>query len=148
MNKVIVIYGTTTGNTEEAAGLVKSSLERKGFQVNIADVANTGVGQVKDFDLVLLGCSTWGDGDLQDDFWGFYEKMDSANFSGKKTAVFGCGDSDMYPDTFCFAVDQIERKLNECGAELVADGLKIDGDVISSSEEIKSWAGKISIKGF
>ena len=143
MNKAIVIYGTTTGNTEEAAGLVKRSLENRGFLVNIADVVNIGVEQVKEFDLVLLGCSTWGDGELQDDFWGFYEKMDSVNFSEKKTAVFGCGDSDMYPDTFCVAVDQIEQKLKACGAELVTDGLKIDGEVKDSEEEINTWAESI-----
>jgi flavodoxin len=68
--------------------------------------------------------------------------MDKADLSGRKAAVFGCGDSSY--TYFCGAVDAIEDKVKELGGELISDGLKIDGDPDDSIEEIKSWAEKIA----
>jgi len=62
MSKISVIFGSTTGNTEAAAQQIAAALG--GSAVNVNDAT------ADDFaaDLVVLGTSTWGVGDLQDDW--------------------------------------------------------------------------------
>ena len=61
MADVKVIYGSSTGNTENAAQQIAGAFGT--VAVNIAKAA------AEDFDapLLILGTSTWGLGELQDD---------------------------------------------------------------------------------
>ena len=137
--KAIVIYGSNTGNTEALSAEVAKGLRNGGMEVTVMDVRKAAANKLADFELIVLGCSTWGDGELQDDFVEFYNAMSKEYFEGKKTAVFGPGDSESYPDFFCEAVVMIEKKLRECNAEVVAESLKIDGDIEPALEEAQSW---------
>jgi flavodoxin short chain len=102
-------------------------------------VSDTEVSELKnEYDLYLLGCSTWGEEEieLQEDFESFYENLNGdLDLSGKKFAVFGCGDSSY--EYFCGAVDVIEERVQKLGASLVCDSLRIDGD--PEQEEIDEW---------
>lgn len=140
MKDTIIIYGSTTGNTETVANWIKDALSSSGTESDIFDVAGIAPDEAADYNTIILGSSTWGSGDIQDDFYTFYEAMSAEYFTGKKVAVFGCGDSDMFPDCFCEAVDKIAEKAKECGAEIIADLLKIDGDIDSFQQETEHWA--------
>lgn len=142
MSKAIIIYGSTTGNTEAASKAIESVLSSQGVEVTVVDACDTNVDQIGDYDLVVLGASTWGEGDIQDDFVSFYEEMSNAQFDGKEVAVFGCGDNDMFPHCFCKAVDLIEGKAKESGANIVTESLKIDGEV--DEDAVKDWASKLN----
>lgn len=143
MTKTILIYGSTTGNTETLSEAVVEGLEQSGAKVFVKNVTEASVNELKDYDLIVLGCSTWGEGELQDDFIDFYDEMKSVSLTGKKAAVFGPGDSEMYPDSFCEAVDMLEDKLKKSGAEIVIEGLKVDGDVEPAMEDAKNWGLKV-----
>ena len=143
MSKAILIYGSTTGNTEQLKDSVESGLKSAGWDVTVKNVKDVDINEVKDYDLVVLGCPTWGDGELQEDFIDFYENMTEDIFKDKKAAVFGPGDSELYPDTFCEAVNMLESKLNECGAKIVADGLMVDGSVEAAAGEAEEWSASI-----
>lgn len=139
MSAILIVYGSTTGNTESVAERVASTLSKAGHDValkNAADVAPKGLAD--GFDLVILGCSTWGDEDieLQDDFIPLYENLEDAGLSGRKVAVFGCGDSSY--THFCGAVDAIEEKATSLGASVVVGSLKIDGD--PDLDDAAAWA--------
>lgn len=41
------------------------------------------------------------------------------------------------------AVDILEERLNSCGAEIIAELLKIDGDVESQLAEAENWGNKM-----
>ncbi|MCD5407441.1 MAG: flavodoxin [Desulfotomaculum sp.] len=144
MGKAILIYGSTTGNTEQVADVVSKGLSSASWDVTVKNVAEVDMGEIADYELVVLGCPTWGDGELEESFIEFHANMDEATFKDKKVAVFGPGDSELYPDTFCVAVTMLESKLNECGAKLVAEGLMIDGDVGAAADEAESWAADIT----
>lgn len=144
MAKVIIIYGSTTGNTETLSGYIKNGLKASGADVLAKNVSEANPKELNDYDGIILGCSTWGDGELQDDFISFEEVMKEAELSGKKAACFGPGDS-MYPQ-FCKAVDILEKRLESCGAEIISEALKIDGDVDSGAEEAEEWGKKIGQK--
>lgn len=146
MASVLIVYGSTTGNTAFTAEVLDRVVAGAGNSVKVLDAAQASAdGLCEGYDAVLFGCSTWGDDDieLQDDFIPLFDSLESAGVNGKKTAVFGCGDSSY--TYFCGAVDAIEKKLEELGAELMTDSLKIDGDPHSAKEEIEDW-GKDVIK--
>jgi flavodoxin I len=140
MKNIKIVYGSTTGSTQTVAEWIENTLVSKGASVSVHEVSSMDVSAVADADLILLGSSTWGEGDIQDDFLGFYEAMDKASFADKSVAVFGCGDSDMFPHVFCEAVTLIEEKATECGARVVTEGLKVDGIVSDHEQSVRTWA--------
>ena len=146
MKNTILLYGSTTGNTETLAGYVEEGLQKGELEVTKKDVTEASIEDIVNSDLIVLGCSTWGEGELQDDFIDFYDEIErkKVDLSGKKVAVFGPGDSDMYPDTFCEAVNILTKRLKECGAELVTESYKVDGDVEDVKEEAEAWGLKVS----
>lgn len=141
MANAIIIYGSSTGNTEKLAQVLAEELKQD-YSVFLADAADANPQDMLDKDLIVLGSSTWSDGELQEDFQDFYDGMDDINLQGKKAAVFGTGDSNW--DQFCRAVDIIEEKVKELNAELVAPGFKWDGDLSEQAvADIKEWSKKL-----
>lgn len=139
MSKILIVYGSTTGNTESVAEHIHGVLSKAGHQVSIKNAADVSPRNLAEgSDMVLFGCSTWGDEDieLQDDFLPLYEELDLAGLSGRKVAVFGCGDTSY--THFCGAVDVIEEKAAQSGAVVVCASLKIDGD--PDMAEAAAWA--------
>ncbi|MCG8632925.1 MAG: flavodoxin [Desulfobacterales bacterium] len=139
MSKAIIIYGSTTGNTEYTSETIEEYLSNASFSVKTVNVSDTDVDVFQDtYDLYLLGCSTWGEDEieLQEDFEPFFEDMNGGlSFEGKKFAVFGCGDSSY--EYFCGAVDVIEERVEKLGGNLVCDSLRIDGE--PEEAEINEW---------
>ena len=143
MATVLIVYGSTMGNTETAANMIADILREAGHSAIVLDVVNAEPnGLCAGFDCALFGSSTWGDGDLQDSFAFLYDCFDNISVSGVKAAAFGCGDSG-YP-AFCNAVTLIQDKLEEVGAKVVAQGLKIDGNPADSENDINSWAAEVA----
>ncbi|MCD5416208.1 flavodoxin [Candidatus Bipolaricaulota bacterium] len=145
MATAIVVFGSTTGSTETLASSVEAGLKEGSVNVTVKNVTQTGVEELGSYDCIILGSSTWGLGDLQDDFFPFYEKLADVTLHGKKAAVFGPGDEESFPDNFCTAVDTLEERLTECGAVMAASKLKIHtatgaGVDEEAKEEVKAWA--------
>ena len=138
MDKVHVIYGSTTGMTEAVAAKIANSLGAQVFNVNAADAA------AFDAELLVLGSSTWGVGDLQDDWAAKLDEV-KGNFAGKKVAVFGLGDSQGFADSFCVAAETIANAAKDAGATLVGDVLKLDDTNESDQTDgkIAAWVETI-----
>ena len=62
---------------------------------------------------LILGTSTWGFGDLQEDWDAFLGSLTKMNLTGKTIALFGLGDSSTYSDTFVDGMGIIYRALLE-----------------------------------
>ena len=104
MDKIHVIYGMT----EAVADKIAKALDAQAFNINAGDAA------AFDAELLVLGSSTWGVGDLQDD-WAAQLDAVKANFAGKKVATFGLGDSVGFADSFCVAAETLAARRR--GAE-------------------------------
>ncbi|MEM8894276.1 MAG: flavodoxin [Bacteroidota bacterium] len=108
-SKVGLFYGSDTGNTEliakDIAGRWKVS------EIEIIEACDMKVEDFDRFDIILIGLSTWYDGELQSDFEAFFDDFETIDFSGKVVAMFGLGDQTGY-------------------AEYFVDGLGIIGEVI------------------
>ena len=141
MKRVLIIYGSTTGNTEDMAQMVSGCLNKAGFETQVKDVTDASVENLADdHDLVLLGCPAYGYDtvELQEFFAEFYEQMTGIELNGKKFAVFAPGDISY--EHFCGSVDMLEEKMTELGGVRVIAGLKIDGEPGDYGEEISEWA--------
>ncbi|MDL2307603.1 flavodoxin [Desulfovibrio sp. OttesenSCG-928-C06] len=144
MASALIVYGSSTGNTEYIADMAEQILSAAGTSVKKINAASAKADSLCDgYDLILFGCSTWGDDsiELQDDFIPLFDDFEKINAKGKKTAVFGTGDSSY--TYFCGAVDAISEKLEAMGAQVI-DTLKIDGDPQSEKSEIESWLKKVA----
>ncbi len=142
MKKALIIYGSTTGNTESMSEIVGAGLKDAGMEVEIKEVTNAKTDDLTSYDLVLMGCPAYGDDEieLQDDFVDFYDQMDGIKLEGKKFAVFAPGDTSY--EHFCGSVDMLEGKIEELGGTVVVEGLKVEGDPSDSDSDIKEWAGR------
>lgn len=154
-----VFYGSTTGVTQEMAETIAEKLGAEVFNVSDADPQ-----AMSGFDCLVLGSSTWGLGDLQDDWADYLDKADLSGLSGKKVALFGCGDQSSYSDTFCDAMAEIKDRLSSAGVTFVGRvsaegyegcgrskegdqfiGLALDDNNQSdlSAERIDSWVAQL-----
>ncbi len=80
-----IFYGSTTGNTEAVANQIATRIS--GSQIHSAEKLTRA--ELESCDLIILGASTWGLGDLQDDWFDNIESLRSAKLHGKKVALFG-----------------------------------------------------------
>ncbi len=117
MKKTGIFYGSATGTTEKIARRIGELLGVS--PADIHDVASVSPSKVGDYDLLILGTSTWGSGDLEDDWYDFLEGMEALDLGNKEIALFGCGDETM-SDTFCSGVGKLHERLMQTGAQFIA----------------------------
>ncbi len=137
MKKTVIIYGSSTGTCQSIAETIASKLG-----VETVDVANLDEQTIKDNDNLILGTSTWGAGELQDDWYNGITILKRVGLSGKTVAIFGCGDSESYSDTFCGGMKELYDAAKSAGAE-VLEGVPTDGYSFDDSESVVDgiWVG-------
>ncbi len=126
MSKIGIFYGTTTGVTEDIAKRISENLEN-------ADVLNISGNEdsLENYDVLILGTSTWGFGDLQDDWQTALDGLADLDLNGKKVAYFGTGDQETFPDTFIDGIGIIHEEIEKTGATVIGytstDGYSFSG---------------------
>ena len=86
---------------------------------NIINVTDLDDNVIAENDNLILGTSTWGAGEMQDDWYDGIKTIKSANLSNKTVALFGCGDSESYSDTFVGGMAEIYNAAKEAGADVI-----------------------------
>lgn len=124
MAKIGIFYGSTTGNTEIVAGKIQGAFGSE--NADLYNVDSASIDDLQKYDYLILGASTWGEGDLQDDWDVFISNLDKVDFSTKKVALFGVGDQESYPDTFVDGMGTLYEKVTEKGA-IVLGSLPVIG---------------------
>ena len=110
-----IFFASSTGNSEEIASKISSKLD----DIEVFDLAGTKIEKINNYDKIILGGSTWGDGELNDDWedaWVDFCKLDLSN---KTIALFGLGDQESYSDEFCSALGIIYEQINSMGAKVI-----------------------------
>ncbi len=161
MKKTIVVFGSSTGTCESIANDIAAKLGCEAINVQDFSADN-----VADNDNLILGTSTWGCGELQDDWYDGVKVLEGADLSQKTVALFGCGDSQSYCDTFCGGMSELYKAAKGAGAtiigsvdasdydyedsEAVVDGkfvglaLDNDNEGDKTSERIDAWISQIT----
>ena len=139
MAEIGIFYGSSTGNTKDVSAKIEAGLG--GDLLNITDVdADT----IASYKYLVFSASTWGAGDLQDDWEDFFPNLDDVDFNGKKVAIMGLGDQENYGDTFCDGMAVLAEKVEERGGVIVGststDGYSYDN---SEAEKDGSFIGLV-----
>lgn len=126
--KTAIFYGSTTGTTEMVAGKVGELL---GAEV----LSATEIDRVEEYNFVIFATSTWGMGDLQDDWYEALDKLKTKNLSGKKVGLIGVGDQFGFGDTFVDGIGTIYEEIKDMGINLVGK-TSTDGYSFSGSKAV------------
>jgi flavodoxin I len=110
-----IFYASNTGNTATIAQEISNKLG----DVPYFDIAESGIAALDEYDKLIFGTCTWGDGELPDDWLDIFSDFSKLDFSNKTVAFFGLGDQEGYEDNFLDAVGILYNKVFENGAKVV-----------------------------
>lgn len=124
--KVVIVYTSMTGNTEEIAQILGDQVEQhdltvKKFHVEFDDIMAL---DLKNYDAILFGTYTWGDADLPFELEDFHEDLGDEDLTGKVVGLFGSCDS--YYEFYGAAMEIMAKQFRAIGAEVIDPLLKIE----------------------
>ncbi|WP_226997051.1 flavodoxin FldA [Campylobacter pinnipediorum] len=126
-----IIYGSSMGNTEEVANFISENL---GLENEVVNVSDADADKINGYDKLILATSTWGSGDLQDD-WDAFD-FSGLSLNGKTVALFGLGDSESYSDDYCSGMGKLYDEVVKAGAKVVG-GVSTDDYTFDESEAVR-----------
>jgi len=135
--EVGLFYSTSTGNTEAAADWISQKFE--GDISDPTDIGEIDVDDLTEYSSLIVGAPTWNTGadeGRSGTAWDeVLDEIKDLDLSGKKVAVFGCGDSSSYGDYFCDAIEEVYSAMKEAGATMVGS-VATDGYDFSESKSV------------
>ncbi|MCL1147115.1 flavodoxin [Shewanella marinintestina] len=140
MKKVNLVFGTVYGGAQFVAETLQQALIDAGRDAVLYQPDQLGGFIPPENELLLIICSTTGQGDIPDDIqpW-FYEMQSKAPYLPElKFGLIALGDSSY--ETFCGAGEQFLSLFEELGAKRLGDFLKIDaGETMEPEVEALAW---------
>lgn len=116
-NKIGLFYGSDTGATEGIAMTIQQKLGED--TVELHEIFDAKPEDFARYDQVIIGLSTWHDGQLQSDWDDFYEDFKDIDFTDKTVAIFGLGDQYGYSMYFCDGIGILGEIVENNGGKLI-----------------------------
>ncbi len=116
MEKIGLFYGSDTGCTETVSEMIK---EQMGDTIELLDVYDVSPEDFKQYDKIIIGLSTWHDGQLVSAWDDFYDDFKTVDMKGKTVAIFGLGDQYGYSTYFIDGVGILGDVVLENGGKLI-----------------------------
>jgi len=113
---IAIFYGSTTCYTEMTAEKLKVLLESDpalpvNSSVSLHNIKQQPLQQMQDYDVLILGISTWDFGELQEDWEAHWDEIGGVNLSGKIVAIYGMGDQIGYTEWFVDAMGMLSDAI-------------------------------------
>lgn len=128
-----IFYGSSTGNTEFAAQRIAAELGISNSDVY--DVSADCVSKLKDYKNLIFGFSTWGPGEVQDDFSDFLDYVSELDFSGKTIALFALGDQVISENSFVDSLGRVYDFFQTKNCKIIGNW-PVDGYVFKQSKGV------------
>lgn len=116
MPTLAIFYGSTTCYTEIVAekllALISADSRFAQYDVSMHNIKHTPLAQMANYDVLLLGISTWDFGELQEDWESHWDEIANVALDGKTVAIFGLGDQLGYSDWFVDAVGMLDAAIS------------------------------------
>ncbi len=113
---IAIFYGSTTCYTEMTAEKLKVLLESDpalptNSSVSLHNIKQQPLQRMQDYDVLILGISTWDFGELQEDWEAHWDDIADVNLDGKIVAIFGMGDQIGYTEWFVDAMGMLSDAI-------------------------------------
>jgi len=96
MKKIGIFYGSTLGHTKKLAERIQYAFGED--QADVLNIKDSTKKDIEKYDNLIFGTSTWGVGEMQEDWENFLGQLEKTDLSGKKIALFGIGDQKEWAD--------------------------------------------------
>jgi len=149
MIDIAILVGTESGNAQMVADALQETLEEMSHDVTLHEEPDVNEVDLANRDVVIISCSTHGDGELPDNIIPFcdYLKEHKPDLSHIRYGVVALGDQ-TYSDTFCQAGKDVDTLLSDCGATRVGERFEVDACTQPLPDEdardwVKSWVTQL-----
>lgn len=115
--KIGLFYGSTTCYTEMAAEKIRAIIGEE--LVDIHNVKESPLSLMTDYDLLILGISTWDFGEIQEDWNELWDQVSGIDLKGKTVALYGLGDQEGYGEWYLDAMGMLHDELKATGANII-----------------------------
>lgn len=128
MKRILILYASSTGNTEEIAFLLNKSIDKERFEVTLKnlEMEETEAKLLAEYDGILFGTYTYDDGNLPFETEVFSDSLETIDLRGKVVGLFGSGDTAY--SQFCQAVEEMKEIFGRTKAFMIDTTVKIDLD--------------------
>jgi len=117
MKKIGIFCGKSSVKTTE---VTKKILDAFGdIKADIVSIEDAWQKEFESYDYLIVGTSTWFDGELPDYWDEMIPEINTLNLKDKKVAIFGLGDQVDYPDNFVDGIGILAEAFESAGAILV-----------------------------
>ena len=108
--KIGLFYGSTTCYTEIIAEKIQAEMADE-HTVELFNVKTDDLCKINDYQVLILGISTWDYGELQEDWGNIWDTLSDINVKDKVIALYGLGDQEGYSEWFIDAVGMLHDEL-------------------------------------
>jgi flavodoxin I len=115
--KIGLFYGSDTGFTEEIVSDIIKLWDSP--NLDVFEGSSLSIEKFNNYEILIIGLSTWYDGDLQSDWESFYDDFKTIDFTNKTVAIFGLGDQIGYPEYFVDGIGIIAEVIFNNGGNLI-----------------------------
>ena len=145
MASVLIIFGSTSGNTELVCDEVSQILREKKHKVVMQRAEQSSPADIKKHKFVILAGSTYGQGLIQEHMAKFIKTCSAADFKNKKFAVIGLGDNKYNTEYVIESARILENTVKNNEGELISPALRINKTPVPHLETtVKKWAINLS----
>ncbi len=126
MKKILILYISTTGNTEEIADILKNAMDENTFDITSEsfEMGDTDNLNLRSYDGILFGTHTYDDGDLPFETDIFLDHLLTVDLKGIIVGIFGSGDTSY--SYFCEAVETMKDEFTSRNATVLDHTVKVD----------------------
>lgn len=116
MKNIGLFYGSETVKTGKLAKKIQAAFGES--EVELVAVETAWIDDFKSYQHIILGSSTWFDGELPDYWAELVPALEDIDMTGKKVAIFGLGDQVRYPENFADGVGILAQLFESNGAQI------------------------------
>lgn len=138
-----IFIGTAGGTSMKIADAITDE-----FDIGLDDLINMEEDfddvedQMMEYDVLFIGSSTWGQGDVHFSWVDPVLEIEDEDFdfSGKIVAFFGAGDSVKHGEHFCSALGKLHKTFTDAGAKAIGfipkDGYEYEFSLAEMDEKL------------
>lgn len=137
-DRILILYGTVTGNSEIAAQRTQRALRDRGYDPVLEDMSHVAASLLNSFGIILVVTSTYGEGEPPDGSEALHEavvKDESFQLTGgQRFSVLALGDTGY--EFFCQCGKDYDAALERAGGHRLC--ARVDCD-IDFDDEHEAW---------